>query len=65
MDYQNNNKIYGVVEGVFYGQNERTDELNNRIIERNYPDIPLKPNYDPRPISTKYSHFPMIDLKKK
>jgi hypothetical protein len=55
--------FYGVPEGVLYGQNARVDELNQRITSRNSPDAPLKPNYDPRSVSTKYSHFPMINRR--
>jgi len=56
----NNNKIHGVVEGVSYEQNERVDELNSRISSRYFSDIPLEPNYAPRPVPTKYSVFPVM-----
>lgn len=59
----NVNKINGLQDGIIYGQNERVDELNNRITERFYPDSPLKPNFDPRAVSTKYAKFPIIDLR--
>ena len=59
----NNNKIFGVHEGVYYGQNERVDELNTRIKSRQFPDSPLEPNFDPRPIPTKYSQFPIINRR--
>jgi hypothetical protein len=64
MEYQSNNKMYGVVQGVSYGQQERVDELNDRISSRHFPDMPLQPNYDPRPVPTKYSLFPIVDRKK-
>ena len=51
----------GVVSGVQYGQFERLDEINNRIEARNVPDKPLPPNFDPRPVLTKYALFPMLD----
>lgn len=51
--------IVGVPSGVYYGQNERTDELNSRMTSRQFPDSPLQPNFDPRPVSTKYAHFPI------
>ena len=60
MDYQSNQKIHGLQEGILYGQNERTDEINARLQSRYYPDTPLEPNFTPRPISTKYSLFPTI-----
>jgi len=54
----------GVVDGIYYGQYERTDELNNRITDRQFPDLPLEPNFDPRPVPTKYSLFPIANLRK-
>jgi hypothetical protein len=53
----------GVIEGVYYGQNARVEELNDRMSERNLPDLALAPNYDPRPTPTKRSHFPMVNLR--
>ena len=53
--------IWGVHEGVSYGQNERVDELNNRISARNVPSMPIAPNFDPRPVPTKYEIFPIIN----
>jgi len=64
MDYNTNNKFHGVIEGVSYGQNDRIDELNDRIYSRHFPDIPLAPNFDPRPVPTKYSLFPIINRRK-
>lgn len=58
------NKIQGLVPekpGIIYRQNERVDELNERILGRFYPDLPLQPNLNVRPVPTKYSHFPVID----
>ena len=56
-----NNKIYGLESGLKTGQNERVDELNDRILARFSCDVPLKPNMGVRPVPTKYSHFHMID----
>lgn len=64
MEYNNQTPYYGVQQGVLYGQNERVDELNQRIHSRNYSDIPLAPNFDPRPIPTKYSIFPIVNRRK-
>jgi hypothetical protein len=50
--------------GVIYQQNARLDELNTRLGERQITDQPLQPNYNPRPVPTKYSHFPIIDRRK-
>jgi hypothetical protein len=57
--YSNN----GIVEGCYSGQQDRVDELNTRIQSRFVPDNALRPNYDPRPVSTKYALFPTIDRK--
>jgi len=63
-DIPTNNPLlspYGVEYGVTIGQQERVDELNTRIFDRIFPDIELRPNFDPRPVSTKYSLFPIVD----
>ena len=39
------------------------DEINDRITRRIIPDTVLQPNFDPRPVSTKYSLFPIIDRR--
>lgn len=46
-------------------KNEETisDEINQRITERYKPDSHLQPNFDPRPVSTKYTLFPIIDRR--
>jgi hypothetical protein len=63
MLYSSNETIHGIPEGVSYGQNERVDELNTRISSRYFSDVPLPPQFDPRPIPTKYSFFPVIDRR--
>lgn len=61
MDYQSmNHSPNNVVQGVYYGQNERVDELNQRVVSRQFADQALAPNYDPRPVSTKYALFPCL-----
>jgi len=52
---------YGVEYAVSIGQYARTEDINDRIYQRMFPDIDLKPNFDPRPVSTKYSHLPIVD----
>lgn len=47
--------------GIIYGQNERVDEINNRILSRFNCDVPLQANCDIRPVPTKYARFPVID----
>lgn len=46
--------IQGVHQTPIIGQQERTDDLNIRIRSRQFPDFPLEPQYDFRPVSTKY-----------
>lgn len=58
---QVNQSIHGLVPGILYGQNERVDELNSRILDRVRPDSILAPNFDVRPVPTKYARFPVID----
>jgi hypothetical protein len=41
----------------------RVEELNERIWSRNVPDKALAANFDPRPTSTKYSHFGILDRR--
>ena len=55
--------INGAAQGVQYGQNERVDELNDRMAQRHFPDMSLEPNYDCRPVPTKYSHFPIVNRR--
>jgi len=65
MDYHSSMlPIEGVVQGVYYTQQERVDELNDRYMARQFSDKPLAPSFDPRPVSTKYALFPCIDGKK-
>lgn len=64
MNLSESNKIQGIIPetpGILYGQFERVDEINDRILGRFYPDMPLQPNLDVRPVPTKYSLFPVID----
>jgi hypothetical protein len=63
MNITNADKLYGVTEGVYYGQFDRTGELNDRIGSRHFPDAHLQPNINFRPVPTKYARFPIIDRK--
>ncbi len=53
----------GVQVGVVYGQNDRVDELNSRIVNRQFSDKPLAPNFSSRPIGSKYSRFALVDRR--
>ena len=55
---------YDTTKGVYYTQQERVDELNDRIAGRFFPDAPLEPHYDPRPVSTSRTIFPMMDPRR-
>lgn len=55
--------MYGVPTGVSYGQNERVDELNDRLQSRQFSDKPLAPNFSSRPVLTKYTHFQTMDQR--
>ena len=61
MEYSNNQKILGVPKYAFYGQEDRVEELNKRMGSRNNIEKKLEPNFDLRPTSTKYDHFPVLD----
>lgn len=58
------NPILDTPQVLFVKENNSIDDINNRMEKRKYSDIPLQPNYDPRPVSTKYSHFPMLNGRK-
>jgi len=55
--------LYGVPTGVSYGQNERVDELNDRLQARQFSDKPLAPNFSGRPVQTKHSRFQILDRR--
>lgn len=48
---------------LYYAKDTRVEELNDRLFHRNQPDQPLPPNFDPRPVPTKYSRFPVLDQR--
>lgn len=59
-------KIFGIPEGISYGQFDRLDELNDRMYDRNLPDhnTILEPNFDIRSVPTRNCLiFPVLDLK--
>ena len=57
--------MFGVVNGVYYCGMERTEELSQRMAERNVPSAPLAPQFSMRPVSTKYSIMPIVDQRAK
>jgi hypothetical protein len=63
--YINNNKMHGVVNGLFLCNLGRTEELNDRIYTRNIPSQGLQPQFSQVPVSTKYSIMPILDQRAK
>jgi len=59
-----NRRVESLPTYLYRGQFDRTDELNNRILERTVSDKPLPPNFTPRPVLSKYALFPMLDARK-
>lgn len=55
--------MYGVIKGVVYCNQERLNELNNRIYNRNIPSQKLQLSFDPRAVDTRRSVFPMMDCR--
>lgn len=53
--------MQGVVKGIYYCQQGRTQDLNDRILERTVPSAPPQMVFDPRPVETRQVLFPMID----
>jgi hypothetical protein len=56
-------QIEGLHRGIYTGQHERLNEINERVNQRQFSDQPMQPNFDPRPIPTKYSVFPIINRR--
>jgi hypothetical protein len=65
MDLNDNPNITGAINGLWQGQHARLDELESRLVERQFPDRPLQPQFEFRPVATKYSNFPLVDLRAK
>jgi hypothetical protein len=63
-DVYKSTKIYGLPNKLYFCQNERQDELNDRISSRNIPSTPLEPSYYHVPVSTKYAYMPILDQRK-
>ena len=55
--------MYGVVNGFYMCNMERTEELNDRLNSRKVPSGGLEPQYSHRPVSTKYSIMPILDRR--
>ena len=55
----------GVIEGLYSCQQERTQELNDRIFSRNIPSAQLQMQFSSRPVSTKYATMPIVNPRAK
>lgn len=64
MSLNREGSLYGVTQGVYYGQNERVEELNGRIQDRYFPSTPLPAMVDSRPVSTKFVLYPSASVRK-
>jgi len=64
MNLNSNSNIMGLTDGVIYNKYEPMHELNSRMNSRQFPDSPLEPNYYPRSVATKYTHFPIVNHRK-
>ncbi len=54
----------GVVNGVFYCQQERTQALSDRMYARNTTSAPIKMGYSIRPVQTRFVRMPVLDKRK-
>ena len=52
------------IQDVYICQQERTDELNDRIMSRNYATQQMTPKYFSRPVSNRRVIFPKVDKRK-
>jgi hypothetical protein len=51
--------------GVYYGQYDRLDQMNDRLYDRNVPLETLSPNMDARSIPTRNTVYPVQDRRSK
>ena len=58
------NRIYNVINGVCIRNDERNNEINQRMFQRNTTDKPLEPNISVRATPTKYVRMPIVNVRK-
>jgi len=51
----------GVVNGVYFCNNKRLDEINERLYSRNLTNAPIKMEYSIRSVPTRYVLMPTVD----
>jgi len=64
MDSQASYELFGTHTGLQYRQNTNIDEFNTRLNGRIFSDSPLEPNFNMRPVPTKYAVFPIVNRRK-
>lgn len=57
--------MYGVIDGVYIKNDNRVQELNSRIYDRNKPSTKLQSQFDPRSVQTRHVVFPVLDCHNK
>lgn len=63
---ETNKPFYGVVDGIYYNQQDIRNEMNDSIFSRGVPQTPsLKPYFEKRSVATKYEYFPAMFGKTK
>ena len=55
--------MHGVVNGFYICQQNRVDELNERISSRNVPSEALPPSFSVRAVPTRYVKMPAVDCR--
>jgi hypothetical protein len=57
--------MYGVIkpDELYYCQQDRTTQLNDRIYARNVPNFNPQMLFSPRPVPTKYDLMPIVDRR--
>ena len=59
-------KLYGVIDGVYFCGDDHVQELNERISARNVPSSSIRPaQIHTRAVSTKYAVMPILDQRQK
>lgn len=55
--------IPGIPDGIYSGQHENLDTINDAMYQRNIADIPLKPNMNYRSVPTRNTLYPVLDQR--
>lgn len=53
--------LHGVIRGGYFLNQERTQELDNRIYQRNLPSQEMQMTFSPRPTQTRTMLFPVLN----